>query len=209
VTSELVAASWRAVIRLPLVVPAAAAAALLVGSAPVLDDGYAMQVLRGIGVLLACSLVVVADDPAGEVLAASPFPRAVRTAARGAAAVSVVLPIWISAALVVEVMASYVPVLALGVEALAYAAMGLAVGAGLRAWKGSLTPSYAAGPAVVGLALATNLSPRTWALLQEQTWGPPWVAAQIRWIALLVLGAAVLVLAVRDPLSRPRRTASH
>lgn len=201
----LVTASW-AVVRGPLLLtPMAAAVVLVAGSWPVLDDGYALMVLRGVGVLLAAAWVVSMDDPMGEVLGASPFPRRIRWGTRMLVTAAVVLPAWMAAALVVEQRASYVPVLAVGLEALGLGAAGLAFAGGLRVWRSHLMPSYLAVVGVVVLALLSHGLPRSWAMTQDQVWGPPWEAAHLRWAAVLLLGVAVLSLVLRDPWAERRR----
>ena len=197
----VLAASWWLVRRPSLVVPVAAAAVLVAATAPVLDDGYGLQVLRGVTLLLACALAAATDDPSGEVLAASPYPRSVRSNARLLAAIALVGPAWGVAALVVEVRAPAVPVLGVGVEALALGAAAVAVGFGLRAWRDQHAPSFPATLALVGLAFATGVAPRWYALQQSQTWGPPWQAAQFRWAGLVLVMLGVASLALRDPLA--------
>jgi hypothetical protein len=90
------------------------------------------------------------------------------------------------------------------VETLALGVVGLALGAGLRAWRDVHHPAHLA---VVGLVAVTFLSaaaPRWYALQQSQTWGPPWEATRIRWAAVLLVGTGVVLLALRDPLVRGR-----
>lgn len=196
--------SWWLVRRPGLLVPVGAALVLVLATLPVLDDGWALRVLRGVGVLLACAWVSAADDPAGEVVAASPYPRHVRTLARIAAALPPLLAVWSVAAVVVQVRAPEVPVAGLGVEALALGLLGLAVGTGLRAWNDLHRPAHAAALGLVLLAFVTSAAPRWYALQQDQTWGPPWEAAQLRWWALVLVGAGVVALALHDPLHRRR-----
>lgn len=205
---SLLRASWFAVRRPPLLVPVAAVLVLVAATAHVQDDGHAVLVLRGVGVLLACAWLTTMDDPAGEVVAASPYPRQVRALTRLAVAVPVVLPTWVLAAVVAQWRLPATPVLGLGLEALALAAAGLAIAAGLRAWAGHLTPSYLAVIGLLAVALGTGALPRGWTMVQEQTWGAPWQAAQVRWAALLLLGVALLAAAARDPLNQPRRSAA-
>jgi hypothetical protein len=169
----------------------------MVTTAPALDDGYALQVLRGVSVLLACALVASSDDPSGEVLAASPYPRSVRTAARALARAAVVVPAWALAAALAEWRAPYLPVLGVAIEALALGAVGLAIGGGLRSWRDQHTPSFLAALGVVGFAFSTSAAPRWYALQQAQTWGPPWEAT-LAGALLVELGIAVL--AALDPL---------
>lgn len=198
--------SWWVVRRPALLVPTGLALLLVVATATVLDQGYGMRVLRGAGVLLACALVTTVDDPSAEVTAASPFPRAVRTGVRVLAGTALVLVAWVAVAVLVEWRAPEVPVLALGLEALGLAALGLAVATGLRAWRDQHAPSHIALVAVVSIAFLTGALPRWYTLQQGQTWGPPWEAAQIRWLAVLLVGAGLVTLALRDPLARGRRT---
>lgn len=199
---SVLAASWAVVRRPSLFVPVAAAVVLVAATWPVLDDGHALVVLRGVGVLLACAWVVSMDDPMGEVLAASPYPRAVRWGARVLVAGGVLVPVWGMAAVVVEERASYLPVLAVGLEAVGLGVAGLVVAAVLRAWRGHLMPSYLAVTGVLVLALVSDAPPRAWRLNQAQFWGAPWEAAHIRWGAVLLLVSAVLALAMRDPMDR-------
>jgi hypothetical protein len=205
-SGALLRASWWVVRRPALLVPAGLALLLVLATASVLDDGYAMRVLRGVGVLLACALVSAVDDPSGEVVAAAPVPRWERTGLRVLAATAVVVPAWCLAAGVVVWRTVGVPVLGLGLEALALAALGLAVATGLRAWRDQHVPSHAAVVAVAAIAFLTGALPRWYAMQQEQTWGPPWEAAQIRWFAVLLVGAGLVTLALRDPIARGRRT---
>lgn len=200
----VLASSWWLVRRPGLLVPAGAALALVLATVPVLEDGWALQVLRGVGVLLACAWVSATDDPAAEVVAASPYPRHVRTLSRVGAAFPPLLAVWSVAAVVVEVLVPQVPVLGLGVEALALGLLGLAIGTALRAWHGLHRPAQAAALGLVLLAFVTNAAPRWYALQQSQTWGPPWEAAQIRWWALALVAAGMLALALHDPLHRTR-----
>lgn len=193
--------SRRMVHRRGLLVPLAVAAALVLGTLPWLD-GYGMQVMRGAGVLLACAWVAAMDDPAGEVLAASPYPRVVRAGARALVGLLTVLPAWVGAALVVESQASYVPVLGLGAEALSLGLAGIAVAAAFRAWQEQHRPSHFAIATVVMLALVTQVMPRWYALAPAQTWGPPWQALLIRWLAVAILAGGLLGLALADPLHR-------
>ena len=192
--------SWWLVRRPCLLVPAGAALVLVLATAPVLDDGWALRVLRGVGVLLACAWVSATDDPTGEVVAASPYPRHVRTLARVLAAVPPLVLVWVVAAVVVQVRAPETPVLGLGVEVLALGLLGLGIGTALRAWHDLHQPAYAATLGLVLLTVVMSASPRWYALHQTQTWGPPWEAAQLRWWALVLVAAGLVALALHDPL---------
>ncbi len=57
-----------------------------------------------------------------------------------------------------------------------------------------------------------NLLPIKWAMLVGQAWGAPWLAAHLRWSAVLLASVAGIVLAAADPAEwiafrRPRRPA--
>ena len=187
--------------------PATAALALVAATVHVQDDGHAVQVLRGVGILLACAWVATMDDPSGEVVAASPYSRRVRSLVRATAGAFVVLPVWGLAATVAEARFEPTPVWGLSLEALAMGVGGLAIGAGLRAWTVHYSASYLGVIGVVVLAIGAHALPRDWAMVQEQVWGPPWEAAQIRWLALLLLVVGVLAAALRDPIDGPRVSA--
>ena len=195
----VVTASWHVVGGPLLLVPVVAACVLLAATWPALDDGYALMALRGVGVLLATAWVVAMDDPMGEVLGASPYPRLVRWGARVLLCGATVVPFLGLAAVVVEERASYVPVLAVGLEAVALAVAGLAVGGTLRVWRSHLMPSHLAVVGVVVLAVLSHGLPRGWAMAQDQFWGPAWEAAHLRWAAVLLLGVVVVAAVLRDP----------
>jgi hypothetical protein len=198
---ELLGASARALHRGAVVGPVLAATVLAVLAVPVLDDGWALHVLRGVGVVLGLAVVVAVDDPAGVVLAASPHSAAKRTLARAVVVLAVALPVWSTAAVLARWKAE-VPVGAVALETAGWWVLGLAVAAAVWRVSGTLSPSYVAGPALLGLALAADGLPRAWALLAQQTWGPPWEAAHLRWVAVLLAGTAVAAWALRDPLDR-------
>lgn len=205
-TASLLAASWRVIRRSGLLIPVAATCALVAATAHLFDDGYAAQVLRGVGVLLACAWVSTMDDPMGEVAAGSAYPRSVRSAARAAVGLAVVVPLWAGTALLGESRTEELPLLPLALEAAGLGLAGVAGAAGLRVWGDRHQPSYLAVPGLVALAVGINSLPRGWAMVPFQTWGPPWEAAQLRWVALALLCGAVLAAALRDPMAvRPDR----
>jgi hypothetical protein len=127
----------------------------------------------------------------------------VRTLGRLLAGLTVVMPVWLLAAIGVWLRLPQAPVLGLGLEAAALCCAAVAIGAALRAWAGRLAPSYLAVIGVLGVALLTGPLPRGWEMVQNQTLGPPWESAQFRWLALLLLSAAALTLALRDAFTRP------
>jgi hypothetical protein len=197
----LLAAAWLAVGRPPLLVPAGAALALLLGTIP-WQDVYGVRVLHGVAVLLACALTAATDDPAGEVVAAAPVPRHVRTLSRVTAAALVVVPVAVLAVVVVRLRSPFVPLGVTVLELVGFAVLGVALGSALRAWAGLLRPSYAAVVGVVLLALGVYALPRGWVLLEPQPWGRPYDAALLRWAGLIVLALGVVGLALRDPAAR-------
>ncbi|MGZ8738048.1 MAG: hypothetical protein ACXWXO_08050 [Nocardioides sp.] len=199
---SLWAASWWVVRRPALLVPAGLALVLVLGTLPALDDGYGLRVLRGAGLLLACAWVSTTDDPSGEVLGGSPYPRAVRTAVRVLTGGAVIAVGWVVAAAVVQWRAPDVPVLGVGLESLALGVLGIALGVTMRSWRDQHQPAHTAVVGLAVLAFASSALPRWYTLLQSQTWGPPWEAAQVRWAAVLLLAVGLVGLALRDPLAR-------
>jgi hypothetical protein len=208
VPASLWGVSWRRLRGPAFLVPAALAVVLTGATAGVLDEGYGMRVLRGAGVLLACAWAMTTEDPAGEVATATPYGRRRRTLVRIGVGAAVLVPVALLVAALVQWREPDVPVLAVGVESLVLGLLGLALGTGLRAWRDLHHPAHAAALGVVACAFISGAAPRWYALHQEQTFGPPWEAAQIRWLGLLLIGAGFLALALRDPLAgRPPRRA--
>src|SRR5205823_3459204 len=105
---------------------------LTAATAAFMDVGLAVQVLRGVAMLLAVGLVTAADDPSGEVLAASPYGLGVRTMTRVAVAAAVTAPAWLLSATVVAIRAPGTPIAALSLEAAAIALLGVALATALR-----------------------------------------------------------------------------
>jgi hypothetical protein len=198
---ELMVASARALRRDAVMGPVLAAVLLVLLTLPVLDDGFALQALRGIGVVLGLAVAVAVDDPAGTVLAASPFSAARRIAARVAVVLALAVPVWCVTASLVAWRAD-APVAGIALETAGWWTLGLALAAGIWRRTGTLSPSYVAGPVLLALWLVAGTLPRGWAVLTSQTWGPPWEAAQIRWWAVLLAGAGLVAWALRDPLDQ-------
>lgn len=168
-----------------------------------LDDR--LTLLRYTGVALACATLAAVDDPSGEVLAAAPRPRWLRTTSRVVIALAIVVPAWTMGALVVAWRDPDLPLLPLGLEAAALTALGLGVAAGLRAWRDLHQPATHASLGLLAIVTISGALPRWYALQDGQTWGPPWTASHLRWTALLLLGTALVVAAVADPLAGRRR----
>lgn len=205
--ATLVRASWLAVRRPMLVVPLAAALLLLAATLPV-QDRHPALVLHGLAVLLAAACAAGTDDPAGEVVAASPYPLGVRAGLRLGLVAVVAAPVWLVGLRVVQHRGGDLPAGVLTLEMAGLAAVAVSVGAGLRTWTGRLYPSYLAVVGTVVAALSAYSAPERWQLVDVQPWGPPLEAAMVRWAAVLLLAAGVLWAALRDPLaSTPGRTA--
>ena len=198
--SALVTASWRAVRPLRVVAVAAAVALLVAGSAPWQDDGYAVPVMHGVALLVACVVALCTDDPAADIAAASPYPRHVRTLARLAVGTAIALPTYLLASWVAEVRFDATPLTVLGAEALTSVILAAAVGSVLRA-RGMHAPAYPTVLVVLVVTFVLGRLPREYAVIDPQPWGPPVEAALVRWTALALLGAAALMWALRDPLS--------
>jgi hypothetical protein len=199
---SLLAGSWQALARPPLLVPVGLAAALPLLAYRVLDDGYATQVLLGVAMILACVLAASADDPAHEVAAASPYPRSVRCAARLMVGLGLATPIAILALLLAEHQAAEIRFGGTALQAAAFLAVGPAVGFGVWAWTDITQATHVATVAVLCVCLGMWAIPDTWAVVGIQPWGPPWEAVLIRWGALVLFALAVVVAAWRDPLAQ-------
>lgn len=204
----LLAASRLPVLRGPFPGLVAASVVLVVVTVPVQDDGHATSVLQGVALLLAAALTTTADDPAGEVLAAGPRTLRARFLARVCVALAVAVPVWLGAVAVARWRLEPTPVAGLSLQAVALAALGLAV-AGVLRRRGSTSPSWLAMTGLLGILLVLYSLGRTYSVFVAQPWGPPWEASLLRWAALLVLALAVLALALRDPWQdRPRHPAA-
>lgn len=203
--TSLLGASWLAVRRPPLLAPVLAAVLLVTGSLPWQGEGRAVDVLHGLGVLAAVAWAACTDDPAGEVAAATPYPRWLRSAARLVVGLALVLPVYLLGFAVARASYRPLPGTALVAEAAAYALAAVAIGLALRAWAGQHRPSYQASIGLLGIALATYALPRGWTMVDPQTWGPPWEAALWRWSALALVATGVAVAALADPAGRGRR----
>lgn len=198
----MLSVSWRALKRGPLLLAIVAAGALVTATTPVLDDGYAIQVLRGAAILLAGGLAMVLDDQSADVLAASPTTLMRRWAARLGLAVGVCAVAWTGALAWAGVVAGGLPWLALSVEAAALAAFAVALAAALRRWRDIREPGALVAPAVFGAVIGANLLPQRWSLLAGDPSGLGWMAAHVRWAAVLLATLVVLVVAAQDPARR-------
>jgi hypothetical protein len=177
-----------------------AAVVLLSATAKGLDEaGTASQVLLGVAVLLAAMLALAVDEPAAELLDATPTPLSRRVARRLAVLAGAVVPLWLVGLGAVALRGADVSTGMLTLQLAALVALGLALPAALRRWRRVAEPGVLAGPALIGFLLAADLLPRALRLMPQQTWGPPWEVAHLRWSALLLAGASVLLVALSDP----------
>lgn len=162
----------------------------------------AVMVLRGAAVLLACAVAFAVDDPAGDVLAASPTPLRRRVGLRILLAGAVAAAVWCALLLLARAAGGEPPAAALSLEALTLTVVGLAVGLGAQTWRGVDCPGILAAPAVAGAVLATFALPEKWALLTPGPGLPGWQEAHERWAAVLAVAAITAVLATRDRAAR-------
>jgi hypothetical protein len=51
---------------------------------------------------------------------------------------------------------------------------------------------------LLSVTLALDALPRGWQMFDTQTWGPPWIATQLRWLAVLIIAVATVSLLLRD-----------
>lgn len=196
----LLGASWLSVRRTGVLWPVAAAVVLVSATLP-WQDGYSVLVLHGVALLVAAAVASSTDDPSADVAAATPHPRHVRTLGRLLVALAVAVPAYLAAAGVAELRAQQTPLQSLMVEAVVLVLAAAAIGTALRD-RGVHAPAYPAGLGVLLLAFALEWLPRGWAMIDPQTWGPPWQAALLRWLALGLLCVAVLLRALREPAAR-------
>jgi hypothetical protein len=176
-----------------------AAAVLTWKAGDVRDAGGAVILLRVVAVLLATSVVALADDAAANQLAAVPVQLAWRYGARcGLAVLAVAIP-WAGALLWVRPgdLAA-----ALSLECAALTTFALAVAGSVARWSGARDASVAAGPAVFAAAILASVLPSNWALYAAP--GDGWAATHLRWASVLAGALALLVPTVRDPAQRHR-----
>ena len=192
-------ASARAVdgagLRLPV-----AAALVLVAVTSTVTDSYGVQVLGAVGVLLAFTLQAAVDDPERSILAAAPYSLGSRSLHRVVASATLAVPVWLVAAGTVEWRTPSAPVAALGLQAVVIWCLAVAIGAGVWRASASPSPSYVASPVLLGLVLVAHVLPRRWQIFDAQAWGPPWIAAQLRWCGLLLLAIGLVILLLTEPM---------
>jgi hypothetical protein len=162
------------------------------------------QVLLGVAVLLAAVLALAVDEPGAEVLDATATRFAVRVSRRLALLSCAVLPLWLLTLAVVELRGQS-PMLLPTLQAVALAALAIAVSAGLRRWRRMPEPALLVGPLLLGFLLAAQQLPRSLALMPSQPWGPPWEVVHLRWTAVLLAALSVLLMALSDPATASAR----
>ncbi len=197
--------SWRAIKQGPLLLAIGAAGVLVGATTPILDDGHAISVLRGAAILLAGGLAIALDDPAADLLAASPTTMAKRWAARLGLAAGLVAASWALLSAWVGGVVGGLPWLALSVEAAALGGFSVALAAALRRWRDVREPGPLVAPAVFGAVLAANLLPQRFSLLAGDPSGNGWTAAHMRWATILMAALLVVAVAAQDPAVRHRR----
>jgi len=200
-SAALLTASWRVVAQPPVLVPVGVAVLLTLATVPYVDSGHADQVRIGVATLLACALAATAEDPASEVTAAAPHPRWVRCGARLLLGFALTLPVAILSLTLVEHQDPTMPAGGAAIQTFAVLLTGPALGFGVWAWGDVAQPTYAAMVGVLCVSLSLWLLPTTWSVIQVQPWGPPWDAVLIRWVALGLLGCALVASAWRDPVN--------
>jgi hypothetical protein len=77
------------------------------------------------------------------------------------------------------------------VEATGIAVVGVTCAVLVQRWGHLDEPAIVAIPAVLALLLSMQVIPREWALLGDQTWGPPWIATRIRWASLIAIATGL------------------
>jgi hypothetical protein len=183
--------SIRAGRRAGLGAPLAAALALLAATTRWFGHGHDLDLLRCLAFLLTATLVSAVDDPTHETLAAVPFSLAARTLGRVAVAALTATAVWVAALTVAVHTTRHVPLFWMTVEATGIAVVGVTCAVLVQRWGHLDEPAVVAIPAVLALLLSMQVIPREWALLGDQTWGPPWIATRIRWASLIAIATGL------------------
>ena len=203
---DVVRVSWRAVPTRVVALHLVACLALLALAWRALDDdGPALMVLRGVAVLLATALALAVDEPGAPMLDATPTTLAERLAARTALCAGAVVPVWLLALALPTARGADVPYAAVTLEALALAALGLAVPMALRRWWRVFEPALVTGPLLFGAMLAAGHLPRGLTLLPGSPLDPAWDGAHARWALLLLAAGALVAAGAADPATATTR----
>lgn len=150
--------------------------------------------LRIVAVILVASVVNLVDDDAADLLAPVPTSLAWRSGVRLTLAGAAVAVPWGGALLTVPPAPLTA---ALSLECAAMTCVGLALARSAARWTSAREAGLAAGPAVLGAAVATALLPSQWALFTPP--GAGWGQAHLRWAMVLGVAVAVLAWTMRDP----------
>jgi hypothetical protein len=175
------------------------------------NDGDAPLRLRLVGLLLAVLVALVWDDPAGQVVAATPVGLPAVHRIRLLVLLVPVTAGWALACVAASTQQPETLVWSATVEISGVAVLLTAVvGMLSRDRLGESIAAYPVPVLVVGLALMTRL-PGRWTLLAAPG-SSAWTDAHRRWMVLLVVGLFALAVAARDPAgrallrTRPRRS---
>ena len=156
------------------------------------DPAGGIGALRAVGLTLVLGSGFALDDAAAPTLQASPYPLVRRMCLRIGCAGAVVVPLWTLALVWIHHLSLAV---GLTVELLG----ALAVVWATAAWGRRLgfdEPGIATAPVLLGLLYLAIALPRTQLLVEP---GPQWLAAHLRWAAVLAGAATLLAVAMRDP----------
>ena len=210
---DVVPPTARTIRWLALVAAAAAADLVLWAAKGELSRGVAvsLQPLRVAAVLLCLRAAFLLDDEAGATVEAAPtnlfFRRGVRLMI-GIPAVGMAwgTALWIGSAFAASgaspSMHRSLPAAAITLEAAALLAVTLAAGAVATRRLGHDRGSIVAGPTLLAFILTVATFGRYWPLWLESPADPGWMAAQLRWAAILAVALIVLVAASLDPARR-------
>lgn len=202
-SGALVTTSWRTVAQPPLLVTTLVALLLAVATVPYLHSGNAHQVRVGVAILLACALAAIAEEPASEIAAATPYPRWVRCGTRLTFGLALILPVAILTLALTESRVGAMPLGTAAMQMVALIATGPAVGFGIWAWGHAPQPTYAAMVGVICFSFALWLLPLAWSVTKVQPGVVDLDSFLLRCLALALLGCTTVLVAWRDPASAP------
>ena len=164
------------------------------------DAAAPVDVLRGVSLVVVLGLLFVLDDQAARTVAAVPVMWRHRLALRLLVALAIAGPAFVVLCGVLMPGASTGS--GAGLEVATLLCVGMAAAAVAFRYFGVDEPGLVAGPVTLGVVGLLAFVPTRWALLV--TPGPDWAAAHLRWAGLLVVAAALLLVASRDPGARRR-----
>lgn len=162
------------------------------------DTTGPVDLLRGPLLLVVLGAAFVVDDPGTRVVEAVPVPWRFRLTVR--ILVSLLIVCCACAALGAVLVNDVRIGAGVGLEGVTILAVGLAIAALAVRYAGVDEPGVWGAPTVLGLVVALTFLPSQWALMVPA--GPQWSSAHLRWALVLVIAAAVIVAAARDPAAR-------